>query len=217
MVPIRQLQTRLGGDAVKNLFKFKASGINPETGDLVFQGGAVVLPEQQTPTWINSLSVNERRVTLQIDGTSDEANRAYGHVTEAFSAFNPGKQQEWGHPLTLVEETTCVATFNFTWEDLFGSGVVSFINGSLLQALSTEDGTAYVKTPSLRFTIGYLASEAMQRAGISLVDKLFAIEPRVDTPLSERRFFTASPLGTEQHIGVLEEFEASVVKSRKKR
>lgn len=212
ITPFRALISQLGNDAVKNLFKFRAFGIN-EAGEAVFQGGSIGRKDEP-PIWIQSLSVNERRTILQVDGTSDDANIVYGHVIEAFSAFREGRSWE---PLVLVEETNCVATLDISWEEVFSPGMVAYVTGPLMDAVATEDGTPFLKLPSARFSLGFLQSESFQRLGIALIDKVFTVEPRIDTPLSDRKYFTSSPLGTEAHVKLLKGLETSIAGRRKKR
>lgn len=212
-IPFRAIISQLSSDAIKKLFKFRAATIN-ENGEAVFQAGAVGR-DGEPPIWIHSLTLNERRIILHVDGTSAEANRVHVHVTEALGAIT-NDDRDWS-PLVIAEETSCVVKLDISWEELFGPGVTAYINGPLLNALAVEGGEPFLRLPSARFSIGYLSSATNQRLGIGLPDKIFAIEPRVDVPLTEQKYYTMSPLGTTAHAEMLKNFERSIISKRKKR
>jgi hypothetical protein len=213
VVPMSQLITPVITEALKTRFSFKTAVLDPDSGDLVLQAGTLVLDGNETLAHILVLRFGVRRIVVQVLGTSALANLVFAGVEEAVQVFTDARLAE---PIAFVEETVCAVTLDLDWQELLAPDLRKFVSHSVLPAASSDDAEAFLKHVSLRFQIGYRRSERYRANGVSAADKLFTVEPRVDMPLGENRYFASSPVGSEEHLRLLREFEESVGKRKKK-
>ncbi len=177
-------------------------------GELTFVAGSFVDDDGKTTRVIKTIQISDRRIVLVVEGDSAAANKAY-ELVRAFVAeigTDPGK------PLTLTEETTCVATLDFDWTALIAPAVRDFGLGVMLEKLSSAGSSPEIRGLSFSFRLSYPdVPEELHRHGVTLAEKAFTIEPRIQTPLSERRYFTSSPTDTSSHFKLIEALEQALV------
>ncbi len=205
VVPMRPLTMKLGMEALQALFNFRDAWL-PEEGVVRFEGGAV-RSSKANPTWISWLTVNDRRIALQVLGDSRDATGTYEAIAKALAVHAPSMATT--EPLILAEETVCALDLNFHWYDLLAAQAPAFIE-TLLESVTEPGVKPFLKTTSLRFQIGFKLSDELEQRGVSSADKMFVIEPRTDVPLSERRYYSASPASSDIHFRLLEVLESTV-------
>lgn len=57
-----------------------------------------------------------------------------------------------------------------------------------------------------------LQDQGIREHGITLNSKEFVVEPKVNTPVEDRVFFTKSPFTSDVHFELIEEFESLFTK-----
>jgi hypothetical protein len=219
IVPFRLLRTKVGTDYFTQQFQFKETGA--EGIELVFMAGshafteAVVVP-------INMVSVNDRRIILDVEGSAATADAVLTEVQACLSPMViPEPKQLGDHALITAHETQCAVKMEFGWSDLLADAFADFLVGQASEefgARAGADASARVLTMNLRFHIAFATQDAsLADHGIELSDKVLIIEPRKNTPLSERIFFTASPLDATAHLDLLRALEQRIVSKGKRR
>lgn len=214
LIPMRQCSTLVGTNALMGMLAFKSSGINQENGDLTFQGGTLAR-EAQEPVWIVYFHINERRIIIRVLGSSEDANDVFAVIATALVNLSGRGPSGILEPMFITEETMCAVTLGFDWKHLFSESLVAFANETLLSALVTDDAKPFLKAPSLRIHIWYYPSEHLLEQGAQVADKVLVIEPRVDRPLTERRYFTMSPVGSSAHSRLLTQLETAIKRKKK--
>ena len=113
-------------------------------------------------------------------------------------------------PLASTEETSCTAQLNFEWTALFNPALVEHVF-QRAQELSSEQVERFIKGVTLRFTLGMeIKGKGLIERGITLFDQSLIVEPRTDTPLSERTYHTYSPCDSDAHLRLVSELEAKL-------
>lgn len=198
---------RLGGAEVVS----RPPAGSPIAGELVFSGGTLPAEGKTGSNIIKVLQIAERKIALVVEGTTAVANRAY----ELFSGVAKELGYDLGEPLVLTHETSCVVTLDFDWTALLAPPTLSFVQGPMLASLAGPTAPA-IRGLSFAIRLGYpdVPSE-LREHGVSLADKAVTIEPRAQTPLSERRYFTSSPSDTETHMALLRELEGALAPPKK--
>ena len=206
--------------ALEETFKFRTSGLDslfPGAGMagpvamIPMQGGEFTDKEGQRVV-IRSLEIGPRRTVTRVAGDSAQADDFFDQFVRLVAELVPSMQDSLATVIYKGEETTCVVTLeNLDFARLFRPKVASFFKRRLASAASEPEIKA--STGPVRFTtqIQYdVRDERIKENGITLNPKDFVIEPRAGTPLSSRVYFTKSPLPSDEHLQVVEEFEASV-------
>lgn len=207
VIPLRRLLSQLGSGGIMAAFGFRDSGVN-DSGELVFQSGTLVASPGSKSIWIGAIAFSERKIVLQVEGSSADANEVFLALSNAVDQITPGRQPiAEVEPAILVEETTCVVTLDLHWSDLLAPRFRDYLE-STLRELGSGGATPFLKVPSIRFQIGYLTPPERAIAGVTIADKFLSIEPRIDVPLEERRFIVHSPTDSESHFKLIETLES---------
>lgn len=212
LIPYRFIITTFGTNLLKETFGFRDPTWNQESGDYVFQDGTFEHEGAIIPvTW---LGFNERRIAIQVLGSSAAAHALYISLCETLAKFTPFSQQ--AVPLVFNEETSCTVQLNFEWPVLLNPVLVDQISRRAEDS-STDETKRFIKGVSIRFTIGAATTaETLGAYDIQLFDQTIAIEPKVGVPLSERIYFTYSPYSSDAHLRLVSELESSFAKRRRK-
>jgi hypothetical protein len=208
-VPFAALRTAMGKKAMAELFSWNEIVPNPITGELIFGAGAFQ-PKDAPPIIVDSLQIGDRRIVLEVSGDSEKATAIYTALAEGLVRFDRGRRWADASPIVLVHETSCVATLDFDWRSLLSSPLVQFAK-ELASKLTNDSASATIAGVNcgIIFSFGVKDPSILQN-GITLSNKTFAIEPRVNTPLSERRYYTFSPVDSDKHLVLLREIEALI-------
>lgn len=210
--PVMKLALPQIGQAFRERFGWGAAEAQKD-GDMLLSPGSFSVPDGGEVVAIRALQFNERRMILTVVGGSGVANLANRAILSFFADAAGWKPVE---PLVLTEETTCVATLDFEWTDLLSPAVAAFARGPMLKAISaTASARAEIRGLSFSFRLSYFdAPASLGEHGVTLSDKRLVVEPRMNTPLAERRFFTFSPTDSDTHLRLLSQLEESVAAGR---
>jgi hypothetical protein len=215
VIPFRFLCTRSAMEFLVAFLKFRDSAIG-EGPEIIFQAGTFVI-ENQSPIVVNGLSINDRRVVIDVAGPTEGAEAVAVALRDLFKKIEPAQEFASSDPLITTHDTECVAAMDFEWSQLVSDTVAEFAMGPALRAAEGKN-TARIATLALKFTIAFTASDpGLIENGVTLSDKLLTIEPRSNTPLKDRLFFTSSPLDTESHMRLFSELEKKLSGRGKRR
>jgi hypothetical protein len=206
-IPYKQICTQHGLERIQQAFAFRETAALPGNIELLFEGGSLAHPER-AQVGVNRLQISERRVAIAASGDSPAADQIFEALKKILIALDPSDLFIKSKPVSVRQETTCVATLAFGWEDLFSPSVSKFLHGAFPRAASDKEAEIRLNSVRLRFGFTYeIKDEAISQYGITLAPKSFVIEPQKDTPLSERRYFTGSPTDSKTHLSLVSDFE----------
>jgi len=202
---------RLITPAVSNAFRerFGWGGAEAPEGEIVFQPGVFPNTEAKDAIVIKSLQMNERRMVLTVIADSSGANQVHKGLMDFFAEVAGWTPAE---PLILTEDTTCTATLDFDWDALLSPAMRKFLKGTMNETISAHS----ISPPEVRglhFAVRIAYPEVptkLQEHGVALSDKTLTVEPRVQTPPSERRYYTSSPTDSDTHLQLLEQLERAL-------
>jgi hypothetical protein len=202
VVPYRLVITALGSNRLRQAFGFGSTNWQ-ENLEYVFQDGTIEYKGRTVPiTWA---SFHDRRILIQVLGDSSAAHAVYSAIREVLSELDPDFRG--AAPLEETEETSCAVQLAFDWTVLLNPALVECLSDRV-QELSTEKAGRFIKGVNIRFTLGVeVKRKDLSERGITLFDQNVIIEPRADTPLSERIYYTYSPCDSDTHLRLVSELE----------
>jgi hypothetical protein len=178
------------------------------TREVQFDNGTVV--DDEGSIHVSTLQLGERRITVTVPGDSNAATRAFNSIQRFIVALEPGLTTE-PSPVVLTEETTCALTLPFDWTALLSPALVTLAESAVLHMCTQEEIRPNISGLRFSFLLSYPeVPERLREHGITLANKLVTIEPRVDTPLDRRRYFTYSPTNSDTHMALIRRLEAGL-------
>jgi hypothetical protein len=162
---------------------------------------------------IEFLMLERAKIAFKMHANSEITRKFYHTVAEYLSGIDGDGQFKKNKPLIETMATTCVATLDFDYTDIFSKKMNSFISKDATKACAEviEDVARIQILPrSLVFTVNYLVTEKRLLDNSARIDpKQLVLEPRVGVSLKERRYFTSSPTDSKTHLHLLAELEKS--------
>jgi hypothetical protein len=215
-LPFADLRRADNLKTVKETFRFENIQSDPLGLQLGFSNGT--FEHRGKSVHILSLTVEPRRVLIQVRGRSSMADALYSAFSDILANFAGQPKGSKFEPLLKAEETACVATLDIDFDDLVAPPLLRFIQTDGKAKLRTEFGSPKSVTfKTLSFEVKYSpVSPQLEEHDVALSSKLMTFEPRLATPLREKRFFTSSPTDSETHLAILEALEKEVAKSSAK-
>ena len=205
--------------ALEETFKFQASGLNSLATGVSFTGSVPVVALQEGEfldkegqrVVIASLEIGARRILTRIAGDSAQADAFFNQFSGVVEELVPSMQGSLLDVIYRAEETSCVVALDIDFAKVFRPKVASFINKHLAAATSEAGIKASTKVVRFATRIEYDVSDRrIKEHGITLNPKEFVVEPRAATPHSSHVYLTKSPLPSDEHLRLVEEFEATV-------
>lgn len=215
-IPMLELLHPQGTNEVKELFSF--SGAEPTQGGdgrpaFQFILGKSIQDEKQVT--INSIRVEDRKIIILVNGTSEEADIAWDQLRDLFSKMSKVEDDAFLEPKLIARESVIVANINIAIEDLVNPNFLKFVNHDVAEAAKSKIADAWSQLDLLLFKISYEPSNRnLEEARLGMSRKDFSISPRAGYSLSEKIYVSAGPFDTDTHINLIQNFENSVNKSR---
>ena len=215
-LPFSQLRVPENAKIVQQAFKFGAVQTDPFGLQISFANG--IFDYRGKSINVLSLIFEQRKISIQIRGRSPAADSFYFAVAKLLQSIGNEANADKFEPLLKAEETACVATLDIDFSDLVAPPLWAFIQGDAKRRLQTTYGNPRsISFKNLSFEVKYEIKPELADYDVALASKPITIEPRVSTPLNQRRFFTSSPTDSETHLAILERIEKGIAKSRSKK
>lgn len=213
VLPIWLLASQFGVDLLGDQLKFRQ--VTVEGGEILGSAGVVAIPkgddgDERKAVPVRVLSLNERKIALIIDGNSSDANQAFAVIRSLMIEVDQGGRFEAASPEVFTQETSCTATLRFPWTALLPEGAATLVQGDLVEAVAEEGAPARINGVGFAVRFAFTVDERRSDLGISLADKQFLVEPKLNTRLSDRRYFTTSPTDSETHLRLLRKLERAL-------
>jgi hypothetical protein len=204
IIPFRFINTDSCLTAIKQAFNFKE--VESLTDKVNFSKGEFKLNNKIKV--LDILSIEPKRIWFNLYGTSKEANSFYTSLRKIIISFDQNELFRRSKALMKIEQTICNATLDVDFKNIFAKKLLDYLNWSVLEKFSSDSAKAYIRGMRLSTEIFYEPKDPnVISHNVSLYPVYFTIEPRVDTPIEERRFHTVSPTDSDTHFKLIEEFE----------
>jgi hypothetical protein len=165
----------------------------------LFSTGQLVIPDQPLVP-IRGLSIEPRRVVIDVAGHTEAADAVYSHLLLVLSNYlgnNP-----LGEPDERRDASDLVVRMDFASVDLLRPTV-----GQQLLKAAGSDHVALTYAAQPWRSSDY---EAMHPGEW----QPYILQPRAGAPLGDRLYFSSAPLTSSEHLAHLVSLEAIVVQSR---
>lgn len=217
-LPFAELRRADNSKKLKESFHFESVRFDPlGAQQMTFNNG--VFEYRGKSLQVSNLTIEQRRVLIQVRGRSPMADAFYSAFVSNLRTLDGCPRTIKLEPLIKAEETACVATLDIDFNDLIAPPLLRFIQMEWRAKLGTQHGAPKsVAFKNLSFEVRYASSSPeLEEHDVALSNKLITIEPRLATPLRERRFYTSSPTDSETHIAMLQALEKEVAKCHRQR
>ncbi|MCD6398952.1 MAG: hypothetical protein J7L08_03445 [Candidatus Aenigmarchaeota archaeon] len=181
----------------------------PDTPKIVIlEGGSVILDDEQI--LIHSLMLEERKITLIIETSSDKADLAFNKIANALKEIDSYKNFDPAKYLIKTEGTECTAQLDIDYHRFLSRQFNSFIKKQLPKYMKQK--TTKITLKSFSFEIFFEQDKKLQEESISIAPKMLTIEPRKTTKEEDRTFYTISPCDSFTHFELLKQLEKNFKK-----
>jgi hypothetical protein len=212
-IPIDVLASPSGRQALRSEFGFQEASLDlpvviGSTGESFFALQNGEFQDSAERIVVRSLDIHPRRMVCRVAGTSKQADKFFSRLTDVIREVRPDSTVAPSSVIYKAEDTSCVATLNIDFAQIFRRSVSSFVHRRLAK-VATEpkiQASAYPFKFAARITYD-VRDPNVKGHGIIVSPKEFVIEPRMNTPLEDRIFFTKSPFPSDKHFQLVEEFE----------
>jgi hypothetical protein len=197
-------------------FNFEGIAADPIGLQVILTNGTVEIEKESIHILV--LTLEPRRMVLQVRGRTSDASAAASVLSAELAKLAPDLPKEKPlQPILITDETTCVATLDVDFSDLVQAPVMNVLEGEAKTMFSNKYMLAKsLAFKNLSFEIRYEpADNSLEDQDITLANKLLTLEPRLGTPLKERRFYISSPTDSETHLALVEALESSISKHRR--
>jgi len=160
---------------------------------------------------VGKLDISERKIHFTISSTLEESEKFYRVVLDSIGRATQTPVSPEADILVSTIQTSCVVTLDCSFEAFFSPRFISFLQGRAQQFLSISMADVNVRPFKFSADVSYaVKDESLHKHKIMISNKLLVIEPRVNTPSEEKRFFTSSPCDPETHFTLLRALEDSM-------
>ena len=215
-VPLLKLLHPAGLQPLSALFGFAQAGVvQDQSGTPVinlqlgaFREGDIELP-------ILRLAIEERRILLDLEGTSDQADKVIARLAEHLRVLSGRADDAFLRPVVKAQESEVVSRLNFQWDQLLSRQLTDFVARYLHTATKSEHATSSAKLGQIMFVIQYETEGlALDDQRVLLSRKEFIIAPRPGYLPTERVYYSKAPVDTSSHTALLHHLESLLAGSQ---
>ncbi len=182
------------------------------TGPVIFRRGEIKGGNRIIV--INGMTIEPRRILLEVAGTSKEAHQVYNALLSSIDSeigIDSGKLQS---PLITSEKTQCSATLDFPFWSLFNNSFIEFLNSEVKKKATSKIAKGSVSPLLAEAEISYqITDKTITENKIGMSPKRFTIALRAGTTLEARRYFLSSPFDSDTHLKLVRYLERAITKT----
>jgi hypothetical protein len=218
VIPFNQISLNVCTDKIRSDLNIQGieqgqgiGGVNQivfRKGDIKGENGQII---------INGITIEPRRVILDILGSSHEANLVYNKLVTAIGAVISLDLSKLNDPLIKAETTRCAVDLEFSFWSLLSDKFANFINKRVQKSATTELADASILPLSIDVEINYvIKDETLKQSRVGMTPKKLSISLRTGTTLESQRYLISSPFDSDTHLILIKELEATLGKGIKK-
>jgi len=161
---------------------------------------------------IKKIEIDPRRIIVEVEGTSKDGNGVYEVFLSIVAARANVDLDGLRTPLLVAETTQCVVTLGFTFDALFSSAFVEFLNHKVEKQACSNMARASVRPLATTAAITYeIMDKALVDNKITMNPKQFSIAPRPGAPPDARKYIISSPFDSDTHLKLVDELERQIM------
>ena len=209
-VPLLKLLHPAGLQPLSALFGFGQAGVvQDQSGTPVInlQLGAFREGELELP--ILRLAIEDRRILLDLEGPSDQADKVFARLAEHLRVLSGRADDAFLRPIVKAQESEVVCRLSFQWDRLLSHRLTDFVARNLHEATGSKHAASSAKLGQIMFVIQYETEGlALDDQRVSLSRKEFIIAPRPGYLPTERVYYSKAPVDTSSHLALLHELDS---------
>ena len=161
---------------------------------------------------IKKIEVDPRRIIAEVEGTSKDGNEVYEVFLSIVAAVANVDLDGLRTPLLVVETTQCVVTLDFTFDALFSSAFVEFLNHKVEKEACSNLARASVRPLAAAAEITYeIIDKSLVDNKITMNPKQFSVAPRSGAPPDAKKYIISSPFDSDTHLKLVNELEKQIM------
>lgn len=210
-IPFQKLVTQKWVDELGSLLSFGSAQVAQDISrgetSILCEGGSVETDDGVIS--ISRLAIEDRRILLNVAGTSDDARFALSQLEQFLSDVAGVDPEAFESPVLTAHDSQIVAELDFHYLRLISDSAWNYISQTGSGIASSDFATATLVPAKLAFYVEYEpVNKKLSEYRISLVRKELTLEPRKGYPLDERVFYSKAPFDTGSHQQFLVDLEA---------
>lgn len=157
---------------------------------------------------INRLMIEERKVTITIEGNTNIAELIWGELRQALCALATNESPDFLVPILVANESDIMVHLDFVPDALFSSPLNNFVQRELVEKTSSELATSHITSPGASFTVDYMPETKMLNdRRINITRKEFTIKIAIGYPADQQIYSSSAPLSTDVHVTLLQQLD----------
>jgi|GEM_PF-2994021 len=214
-IPLQRLSQRTNIVRLGSVFEFNQFElIGDDSGNRAVSGQAGSFRDETGDYPIARLVVEERRILLAMEASSDVVDRVVEKALEFLSSLTNPSHDDHLKPLLVSYESEIIAHMDFTVDKLVPTPMYRIILSDGLLAAASPVARTTVALEQVQFQLNFDPIDPIiDKNGITLSQKAFTIGPRPNVPIEEQIYFSKAPFETEKHIMILSRVEAALKQS----
>jgi len=203
-LPLARLQLESSLQRLKERYRFTGTAAAPgvpllaSAGEFLPHGSTSPVPVQQVAFVSNAIEV-------QVSGDTKTAEELHRDL-RAFLAEISGGQKPSFPEYAMSVQTLAIVRLGIPVEALFSDKLNRYMTNVAIPAFKLADAELHVQLARLQWVVNY----TRDATDYHYEPKLFTLEPRFGTRLSDQIYYTQSPTDSETHLRLLEEIENSL-------
>ena len=175
---------------------------------LIFTRGK--LHRTNTPVIILSMLFEERKISIQTKGDSNETKYTFDKLFEFFKNIDSGKNYDPDVELTRTHETKSVIKIDISFDRFLSPKINKFFRD---MKKKEKDTISEIAPTKLQFLVTFKQDQSLfDKSNIYLSSKPLVLEPREGHHYSEKIYFFSSPTDSKKHLELLHELVAVFTK-----
>ena len=162
---------------------------------------------------IDRLSIEERKIIVTLGGTSSDAHDVLNTIITLVESVETRHAFTTIEPIIEVQESSCIAKMNFSFDSIFTGSQVGNIKGDCdgIEKKAPDGFIVDIFPTVLRFKIAYKGlNEKLDKNHITLNEKLLSLEVREGTNLEDKIVVASGPFDTTDLISILTNLEKRI-------
>lgn len=212
IVPLGVIKTKSCVEKVRDLLSIGEVEVRPFINGkeiVLFRRGE--LRRDNKLLVISKIEVDSRRIIVEVEGASKDGNEVYGAFLSAVAMVANIALESLRVPLLLAETTQCVVTLDFTFDAVFSSDFVKFLDQKVKKEARSNLAMASVRPLEATAEIAYeITDKVLIDNKITMNPKKFSIAPRPGAPLDARKYVISSPFDSDTHLELIEELNKAI-------
>lgn len=200
-------------EALRSIFNFNEMEVGlsspPARPALTAQMGSFVEGSLRAP--IMRLVVEDRRVLLDIEGNSDDAEKVLSRLRTFLIELSENQDPEFLTPIISTQESEVIARLEIDPDDLIAPFLRKFMQSQATTDVQYSFAKGTIALAQVVFDVNYREEgTVLDDRRVTLSRKQFLIGPREGFRPEERMYYSKAPISTQAHLRLLKGLEGQL-------